>query len=297
MDVNQERIEKFRGVWSNLRVPVRPGPEGLALYRARMESLEGGHVLVLGATPELVDMAIDIGAARIVSIERDPAILAAMRRLGERDWGRVELIEGDWLDERPDFVGAFDCVVCDGGLLFLAFPGQWRTLFRRVHAYLKPEGVFIAKEWAEPEGRRNYQDIVGALLAAFSVAAQGQSRAERLEAYRFLVSELRLATYVGATLADKSFDQGLMVGRLDPLLDTLTKAYPDPEMVAIAEAAMKFLARSRGFATDTVAGARYGEAAGLLAEQGFRSEPYPLPDRPVAGANYMFVARKRGTGE
>jgi SAM-dependent methyltransferase len=292
MTMDQERIAKYRSVWNNLRVPVRPGPEGLALYREQIGSLVDRSILILGTTPELVDMAIDLGSRRIVCIERDPEIMEALQQLGGRDWGNVQMVVGDWLDERPSFANAFDAVVCDGGLLFLEFPDQWATLFRRVHGCLKDHGVFVAKEWAEPEGRRDYEALVARLITDFSSANRDSGREENLEAYRFLASELRLATLVGATRPDKSFDQAIMIERLGPLLTRLEAEFPDPDMVDIAESALKYLARSRPGTTDTVAGARYEEAGKLLAAQGFRSMHFPLPDRPVSGANYMFAAWK-----
>ena len=129
MSLNKNRIEMFRSVWSKLRVPVRPGPEGLDLYRYQMKRLQGKDILVLGATPELVDMAIELKAEKVVSVERNPEIVEAMRQLGEKDWSMVQLVTGDWLEERPEFEASFDCAVCDGGLLFLQYPAQWETLF------------------------------------------------------------------------------------------------------------------------------------------------------------------------
>src|SRR6266496_4700079 len=117
MNPNQERVQFLRSVWSGLRVPVRPGPEGLDLYRAQMERFPSMNVLVLGSTPELVDMALALKAKKVVSMERDPEIMEAMRQLGKEDWTAVELVAGDWLEERQIFYSVFDCVVCDGGLL------------------------------------------------------------------------------------------------------------------------------------------------------------------------------------
>src|SRR5512135_3369017 len=114
MSLKRQRVQSFKNVWSRLRAPVRPGPEGLDLYRSQMERFPGITILVLGATPELVDMALELNAKRIVSVERNLEIMEAMRQLARKDWRGVELVEGNWLEERHDFYSSFDCVVCDG---------------------------------------------------------------------------------------------------------------------------------------------------------------------------------------
>lgn len=290
--MSEWQIENFRRVWNHLKVPVRPGPEGLAVYRDHMKSLEGKNILVLGATPELVDMALDIQFDQIVSIERDPDIMEAMRQLGTRDWRKVTMIRGNWLDERPEFKGAFDCVVCDGGLLFLDYPQSWIHLFLLVYGYLKPGGIFIAKEWAEPAGKRTYASLIQDMIKRFETENLEKTRDETIEAYRYLASELRLATFIGTTKPNLSFDQEIMMERLESLTEALHKKFPDPQMVEITDAALKYLARSQPDITDTVAGARFEAAQKLLSAQGFHAHHFPLPDRPVAGANYMFVAWK-----
>ena len=62
MSHNQERVQLFKKVWSRLRVPVRPGPKGLELYRAQMEGFPERDILAFGGTPELVDMTLEVNA-------------------------------------------------------------------------------------------------------------------------------------------------------------------------------------------------------------------------------------------
>ncbi len=292
MAQNQENVQLFKSVWSNLCVPVRPGPEGLNLYRVQMQRFPEKHILVLGATPELVDMALELNAMKVVSVERNPEIMEAMRELGTKDWTKVQLVAGDWLEERPDFYASFNCVVCDGGLLFLEYPGQWEQLFNLVYSYLTPSGVFVAKEWAEPLGDRDYEPFKEKMIGRFEAESKGQNRAELMELYIRLASELRLATFIKTTRKDGSFDQDILVKRLDTLLDELSQRFPDPVMVQIAQAALKYLARSQPDKTDVITGVGFENAEKLLCKLGFKSEHFPLPDPPIPGANYMVVAHK-----
>ncbi len=291
-NISQEKATFFRDVWSRLMVPVRPGSEGLDLYREQINQLARKNVLVLGATPELVDMALRLGAERVVSIERNPEIMAAMRQLGEEDWSGVQMVVGDWLEQRPDFHAAFNCIVCDGGLLFLKFPGQWERLFELVHCYLVPRGVFVAKEWAEPEGDRDYEIVKSDLIRTFEQQHSMMDAEQMAKAFSGLVSELRLAAFIDMTCEDGSFAQEPLVARLDALLEELEQRFPDPELVAMTHAAIKYLARSQPGMTDTVAGVRYRDAEKLLSRQGFQCQEHPLPDAPLRGGNYMFVACK-----
>jgi SAM-dependent methyltransferase len=259
-----------------------------------MERFSEKHVLVLGATPELVDMALELDARKVVSVERNPGIMEAMRKLGTKDWTNVQMVAGDWLEERPDFSASFNCIACDGGLLFLEYPGQWEQLFKLVWRYLAPGGIFVAKEWAEPPGDRDYERFKEEMIGRFETKSTGQNRPEVIESYIRLASELRLATFINTTREDGSFDQEILVKRLDTLLEDLGRRFPDPVMVQISEAALKYLARSQPGTTDVVAGVRFENAEKLLYKHGFRSEHFPLPDPPIPDANYMFVANKTG---
>jgi SAM-dependent methyltransferase len=293
MVLDQDRVKFYRDMWNNLRVPVRPGPEGLDLYRSCMNSVPEKNFLILGATPELVDMAVEIGASRIVSIERYPEVMEAMRQLGKYEWSSVESIIGDWLYEHPDYIASFDCIVCDGGLLFLDHPAQWRTLFSRVHNYLVPGGIFVAKELAEPPGNRDYEQLKEKLTRQFEEDSTAVDHDVKMELYKLLVSELRVATLMDNTDNDGKFIQTDNVKRLDTLIDEFEKKFPESEMVQITLGAFKYLARSQPGTTDVITGVRYEGTKELLAELGFESEYYPLPDRPVPDANYMFVAQKK----
>lgn len=72
MNLNEERVELFKSVWSRLRVPVRPGKEGLDLYRKTLDKFSEKKVLILGATPELVDMAVELQAKKLSALKEIP---------------------------------------------------------------------------------------------------------------------------------------------------------------------------------------------------------------------------------
>src|SRR4029079_2595766 len=106
----------------------RAGPDAAQVEVFRSAVQAATRVLVLGTTPELIDMLLGKGVDRIAAIERDPDTIEAMVRLATRAWAVVELIAGDCLDPRPAWRSALDLVLCDGGLIFLPFPDGWRAL-------------------------------------------------------------------------------------------------------------------------------------------------------------------------
>jgi hypothetical protein len=86
---------------------------------------------------------------------------------------------------------------------YMGKQAQWEQLFKLVWKYLKPGGVFVAKEWAEPPGDRDYERFKEEMIRRFETKSTGQNRLEVIESYIRLASELRLAK---TTREDGSFD-------------------------------------------------------------------------------------------
>jgi hypothetical protein len=257
-----------------------------------MAKLPEKRVLILGSTPELIDMAVDAGAERIVSIERSATVIEAFRALGRKDWSGVQFIAGDWLEDRSEFHGRFNCIMCDGGILFLEYPGHWGRLFKVVHSYLESGGIFAAKGWAEPPGDRQYEAMVEEYIGAFKESSSDRDAEAKRAAFIWLASVLRLIAFVGAVRTDGSYDQKLLVERLDGLIARLEGEFPAPAMIEINHAAFKYLARSQPGRADTVTGAGYDRAEQLLTRSGFEPRNFALSDPPIDGSTYVFVARR-----
>jgi len=83
-----------------------PDADMLAIYRRRVSGVRrGGRALVLGATPELADIALDAGF-RVIRIDRSAAMFAeaARRRQAVARANEVEIV-ADWL--------VMDMIACD----------------------------------------------------------------------------------------------------------------------------------------------------------------------------------------
>lgn len=274
-----DEVRRYANVWRNLTMPVKPSEGVLGVYRQAMAGLDKKRVLVLGSTPELIDMAVGAGSERIVSIERSPTVIRAFRTLAEKDWSGVQSIVGDWLEDRPEFHGRFNCIMCDGGILFLEYPGQWDRLFKVAHSCLEPGGIFAAKGWAEPPGDWNYEDMVEAHIGAFKASRPDLDGDQVRASFIRLASILRLISLVRGVRPDGLFDQKILVEQADSLTERLEREFPDPELIEVAYSALKHLARSQPGSTDTITGAGYDRAEPLLRQNGFESRNFPLSDR------------------
>lgn len=289
--MNQSMVEQIFWVWSRTAPPIRPSPEGLEVYRSLIRGSDS--VMVFGATPELIDLAIEEGVRRITSLEMQPEVAAAMRRLGAYDWDDVEFLHSNWLDYRADLESGFDTVVCDGGLLFLEFPDQWRGFFENAGRYLRPNGRMANETYHVPPGSPTYEDGKRECLARFDRARGDQPEDVQVDLFRALSSEAWAACLFGAVRANGSFDHALVSARLDETADELANRYPAAMFQDTIEANLRVLARSRVDQLElrTFAGPELGRP--LLEACGFDVEVVPLPDGPVAGADYVYVANKR----
>ena len=98
-----------------------PDADMLALQRRRVTAHistwgSNGTALILGATPELADLALGEGL-RVVSVDRSAGMLAAAaRRRGLSDPARETWIVGDWLDMGAIARGSMDVVLGDASL-------------------------------------------------------------------------------------------------------------------------------------------------------------------------------------
>jgi hypothetical protein len=98
-----------------------PDADMLALQRRRVTAHistwgSNGTALILGATPELADLALGEGL-RVVSVDRSAGMFAAAaRRRGLSDPARETWIVGDWLDMGAIARGSMDVVLGDASL-------------------------------------------------------------------------------------------------------------------------------------------------------------------------------------
>ena len=121
----------------------------------------------MGATPELIDMLLAERVERVTAVDAHAETMEAMRRLADEDWSRVELVVGDWRDARPVWGSAFDLVLCDGGLMFLPFPDDWRRVLVLIRGYLRPGGRFVTTASSVSPDEPGFADHYARAVAHF----------------------------------------------------------------------------------------------------------------------------------
>ena len=165
--MNAQAIDRYINDWNCLNSPYRPTQLGLLRYKHSLNSVslpENSSVLILGSTPELVDLAIRGGVKNIVRMDSSVEILEAMEQLAEENWNHVETHSRDWLSDNPSLAERFDLIWSDGGPLFLPFPSHWSILFEQVASWLKPGGLLETKIQSPPFGAEKTERKRQALL-------------------------------------------------------------------------------------------------------------------------------------
>jgi SAM-dependent methyltransferase len=150
--------------WARVGPPLRPCPDDVAIAEAEAAAWarargRAPRALVLGVTPELVQMAWPAGTS-LLAVDREPAMIDALFAVAP---GRRAAV-GDWL-ALPARPGGLDLVVGDGSLSNLAFPDDYRRLAAELARVLAPGGRVVLRLFAAPEAAEPVAEAADALRA------------------------------------------------------------------------------------------------------------------------------------
>ena len=138
-------IRELQHRWDSLSSPIRPNVLDIAWYRSHLPALPANRALLLGATPEIRDLFSESGYDAVVQ-DINKTNYEAMSALRLVTPGTETYMQSDWLEERPEFLGAFDAVVGDGVLLYLSFPSEPAQLMALLSRYLRPNGRLLLRQ-------------------------------------------------------------------------------------------------------------------------------------------------------
>ena len=205
MRLDQAYIDRVLATWKLITDPIRPSRDEIA--HMRRELLSDGprpRTLVLGVTPELVDMVLDAGASRTLVMEIRAEAIQAMRQLAQRPWDGAEFVLGDWRDHRPELDGQFDVVIGHGTLLFLKHPDEWRAAIEHFRRYLADGGLLILRTFLMPPGGAAFDKTYHRILDRFDRVAAGRDEESRLRLFMEATTDVRNVAILEAVLPDGS---------------------------------------------------------------------------------------------
>lgn len=185
--------ERLVCVWNALAPPLRPSTKDIDLYEQGWRHETGSRVLIQGATPELVDLALRKNASRVIAMDKSRSVFPAMRLFGCRDWAKVERLHSDWRQFTPELEGQLDLVLGDGTFTLLDFPAEWRQALENTYRYLVPGGRLILRLSFQPEETFEIDLYLKAALSSFDSKCSTASPGQRLCLFREVISEIRLA--------------------------------------------------------------------------------------------------------
>ena len=138
--------------WSMYGCPIRPGREDILLFQAKLKSVEEPRVLILGCTPELVDMVLEENPLRVTIMDWFPPNIAAMKKMATKNWSRVEVIIRDWRTPLDDLTDRYNIVLGDGPFTFLRFPDDYLLICRNLNRYVSDGGLVVIRNMVWMEG-------------------------------------------------------------------------------------------------------------------------------------------------
>lgn len=159
----------FIGAWGNISFPNRPTEKELEIYRAFMAGIPGeiSKILILGATPELRDLAAKMKMQTFVC-DFSPLMPYGMMKFLRFAKTQEEIwIKANWLD-MPFADNFFDIIVGDLSLRHINPETQERFLNKISHI-LKPEGRLVMRTHVinPTYQKRSYRDILDETMALF----------------------------------------------------------------------------------------------------------------------------------
>jgi SAM-dependent methyltransferase len=223
--VDERVVQRIASAWRLVGAPARPDVAGVERYRLAMKSPPSA--LVLGATPEVIDMLLRSRVACVVAIEMHAETLEAMRRLASEDWSRVDLVVGDWRDARAAWDSAFDAVLCDGGFMFLAFPDDWRRTLSAVHHALRPGGRLVTRMSAISPSADGFREPYAQAIAAFEAEQSTLDPERRVRRFLELVSHVRGMCRYGAVDAEGRVRLDVATAGRRWIAEDLARRYPE----------------------------------------------------------------------
>ena len=172
--------------WELMLPPGRPSAAQLTFFRsALLRAPALSRVAVLGATPELRDLCVDIGIDETYVFDRNARFVVSMDRLRVYPNAPETVVIGDWSESLRRFPGVFDAVLSDLTLGNVAYEAR-DAFLDSVAASLADGGLYIDKVLTNAPGYLS----LNALDRAYRAAPLNLPSMNSFSSHYFFASEL-----------------------------------------------------------------------------------------------------------
>lgn len=150
-ETNLEVWKEHAQQWQQMGAPLRPITEDGDIMLAMAESMnlapDGDHIVVMGVTPEVVQLSWP-HSIRLTAIDHSEEMIAALWSPPPAIMSEVK--HASW-QAMPVESGSVGLVVGDGCLTVLPGLKEYKQLFREVHRIVKPGGGMILRCFVRPD--------------------------------------------------------------------------------------------------------------------------------------------------
>lgn len=154
---------KYQNRWSMHREPIRPTNFFLEMIKGIAKETSLKNVMILGSTPEFIDLFAILGCKRIVSVDLNEENHRSMRRLcKQQSYASLIFENKNWLDQSEILTDQYDLVVGDLTHYFLSYPVEWNVSLKIIAKSLKPNGVFLSRQICVPDSYNvsDFEDLI-----------------------------------------------------------------------------------------------------------------------------------------
>ncbi len=194
MSTADEKIKEISTWWNMFRWPLRPGMEELDVIGKLVKRVDAGQGMVLGSTPELVDLLLRQQGLRVVILDNFEPSVRAMEKLGQENWTSVKIILSDWLTKVNPLNESLDLILAHNSFIFLQFPEMWEKLFKILRGYLDINGRIVARCFFAPSRPFNFETFFEQTFNRLRTINNDRPSTSDIETFKRELTAIRLGT-------------------------------------------------------------------------------------------------------
>jgi ubiquinone/menaquinone biosynthesis C-methylase UbiE len=198
---HKEKWAKMSYIWGLVQRPGRPSQGDLKNYRDLvLSSDEFKNVLILGSTPEIRDMFIEMNKEgyeiKVTCVDMVKDMYHAMENLMKNSPNAEEFVEGNWLELSSSLKeNQFDIVIGDWVSVNV---GKERSKFySEIKRILKPSGSFIERSGLiapeTPKIEKNVDSVMSVVKEQAEKVRLGEITKD--QAWNYFISKLMMSAY------------------------------------------------------------------------------------------------------